>query len=310
MIKRFFCSSVILFWFSALSQNQISDILNYENEVKEISIENEQVAFVDVGSGGRTLIFIHGLSSNLQSWTKNISKLKNSYRCIALDLPGYGKSTKNRTNYSMNDYAGFLKSFIDKKNLQDLILVGHSMGGQIAAHTVLNTQVKFRSLVLIAPAGIETFTEDEAAILEASYTSEMVKASTPEQIRNNYEKNFHEFPEDAKFMVKERIAMKDAEDMNVYSEIVVNNIQAMLDEPVIDRLSEIEIPVLMIYGKKDLLIPNTYFHPSQDVFSLVETAKEKIPNLKVDLIDKAGHFVNFEKSGQVNDSIIKFLNEE
>ncbi|GAA0763183.1 hypothetical protein GCM10009433_24260 [Psychroflexus lacisalsi] len=297
-----------MFWFSALSQNQISDILNYEENVEKILIENEKIAFVDVGSGENTLLFIHGLSSNLQSWNKNISRLKNEYRCIAIDLPGYGKSTKNSTTYSLKDYADFLNSFIEKKNLHDVVLVGHSMGGQVAVHTLLAAQDNFKSLVLIAPAGIETFSENEAALMKASYTAEMVEKSTPEQIRNNFKMNFHQFPEDAEFMVRERIEMKNADDMKIYSEVVVNNIHAMLEEPIIGRLSDIEIPVLMIYGKDDLLIPNTFFHPSQDIASLVKTAKENIRNLKVELINEAGHFVNFEKSKQVNALITEFLN--
>lgn len=308
MIKRIFCSSMLLFWFSAISQNQISNILNYEEKVEKISIENEEIAYVDMGSGQKTLLFIHGLSSNLQSWNKNISELKNEYRCIALDLPGYGKSTKNCTTYSLKDYADFINSFIEKKDLHDVILVGHSMGGQVAVHTVLAAQDNFKSLVLIAPAGIETFSNDEALLMKASYTAEMVENSTPEQIRNNFKMNFYQFPEDAEFMVKERIAMKSTDDMKIYSEVVVNNIHAMLDEPVIDKLSSIEIPVLMIYGKNDLLIPNAYFHPSQNIFSLVETAKEKIQNLRVELISEAGHFVNFEKSALVNAVIREFLN--
>lgn len=308
MSKIIFCSSLLFFWFSALSQNQISDILNYEENVEKISIENEKIAFVDVGSGQNTLLFIHGLSSNLQSWKKNISELKNKYRCIALDLPGYGKSTKNSTTYSLKDYADFLNSFIEKKNLHDVILVGHSMGGQVAMHTLLAAQDNFKSLVLIAPAGIETFSENEAVVMKASYTAEMVEKSTPEQIRNNFKMNFHQFPEDAEFMIQERITMKEADDMKIYSEVVVNNIHAMLDEPVIDRMSDIEIPVLMIYGKNDLLIPNRYFHPAQNITSLVETAKEKIKNLKIELIDEAGHFVNFEKPDQVNTVITEFLN--
>ena len=294
-------------WFSAISQNQISDILNYDEQVEKITVEKEKIAFVDVGSGEKTLLFIHGLSSNLQSWNKNVSKLKNNYRCIALDLPGYGKSTKNSSTYSLKEYADFLNSFIEKKNLQDVILIGHSMGGQVAVQTVLAAQDNFKKLILIAPAGIETFSDDEAKLMKATYTAAIVENSSAEQIRNNFKMNFHQFPEDAEFMIKERIAMKEAEDMKIYSKVVVNNIHAMLDEPVIERLAEIEIPVLMIYGKNDLLIPNTYFHPSQDINSLVQDAEERISDLKVKLISEAGHFVNFEKSEEVNKEISEFL---
>lgn len=297
-------------WFNAVGQNQINDILNYNEEVEKILIAKEKIAFIEAGSGEKTLLFIHGLSSNLQAWNKNISALKNDYRCIALDLPGYGKSTKNRTSYSLADYAGFLNNFIDEKELHNVVLVGHSMGGQIAVHTVLSAPENFKSLVLVAPAGIETFSGEEALAMKAAYTPEIVAGSTPEQIRNNLKMNFYSFPEDAEFMVEERIEMKETDDIKVYSEVVVNNIHAMLDEPVIARLSEIEIPVLMIYGKNDLLIPNKYFHPSQDINSLVKDAKERISFLKVRLIDQAGHFVNFEKSDEVNKEIREFLQQQ
>jgi pimeloyl-ACP methyl ester carboxylesterase len=300
---------MILCWLSAVSQNQISDILNYDEEVKKISIANEKIAFTDEGSGEKTLVFIHGLSSNLKSWYKNVSVLKTDYRCIALDLPGYGKSTKNSTTYSLKDYAGFLNSFIEIKTLTNVVLLGHSMGGQVAVITVLDAPENFKNLVLVASAGIETFSEKEAMVMKASYTTAIVEESTPEQIRNNFEMNFYQFPEDAEFMVRERIAMRDTDDMNIYSEVVVNNIHAMLDEPIIDRLSSIEIPVLMIYGKNDLLIPNKYFHPSQDIRSLVKDAKERISTLKVRLIDEAGHFVNFEKPDEVNEEIKQFLKQ-
>jgi pimeloyl-ACP methyl ester carboxylesterase len=300
---------MILCWLSAVSQNQISDILNYDEEVKKISIANEKIAFTDEGSGEKTLVFIHGLSSNLKSWYKNVSALKADYRCIALDLPGYGKSTKNSTTYSLKDYAGFLNSFIEIKTLTNVVLLGHSMGGQVAVITVLDAPENFINLVIVASAGIETFSEKEAMVMKASYTTAIVEESTPEQIRNNFEMNFYQFPEDAEFMVRERIAMRDTDDMNIYSEVVVNNIHAMLDEPIIDRLSSIEIPVLMIYGKNDLLIPNKYFHPSQDIRSLVKDAKERISTLKVRLIDEAGHFVNFEKPDEVNEEIKQFLKQ-
>jgi pimeloyl-ACP methyl ester carboxylesterase len=300
---------MILCWLSAVSQNQISDILNYDEEVKKISIANEKIAFTDEGSGEKTLVFIHGLSSNLKSWYKNVSALKADYRCIALDLPGYGKSTKNSTTYSLKDYAGFLNSFIEIKTLTNVVLLGHSMGGQVAVITVLDAPENFINLVLVASAGIETFSEKEAMVMKASYTTAIVEESTPEQIRNNFEMNFYQFPEDAEFMVRERIAMRDTDDMNIYSEVVVNNIHAMLDEPIIDRLSSIEIPVLMIYGKNDLLIPNKYFHPSQDIRSLAKDAKERISTLKVRLIDEAGHFVNFEKPDEVNEEIKQFLKQ-
>ncbi|MFO7721405.1 MAG: alpha/beta hydrolase [Gillisia sp.] len=276
--------------------------------MKKISINSEELAYTDEGKGAKTLIFVHGLSSNLEAWKKNISGLSGFFRCVALDLPGYGKSSKNKTSYSLVEYADFLLKFAKEKQLENPVLVGHSMGGQIAVHAVLQSPGYFEKLILVAPAGIETFTEEEARIMKFSYTPEMVKNATDAQIRSNFLVNFYEFPEDAAFMIEDRIAMKSATDFGVYSEIIVNNIGAMLEEPVFDSLDKISIPVLIIYGKNDQLIPNKYFHPTQDIEFLVKGAKTKIPTLKVELINEAGHFVNFEKASEVNQKIECFIN--
>lgn len=307
MIKGIVCSLMTLCFFNSQAQNSISEVLTYDSKVKKISINSEELAYVEEGQGTKTLIFIHGLSSNLEAWKKNISGLNDTYRCIALDLPGYGKSSKNKTDYSLLEYAAIIRKFAEEKQLENPVLVGHSMGGQIAVHTVLQNPGYFEKLILVAPAGIETFTEEEARIMKFSYTPEMVKNATDAQIRSNFLVNFHEFPEDAEFMIQDRIAMKSASDFGVYSEIIVNNICAMLEEPVFEDLDKINIPVMIIYGKNDQLIPNKYFHPTQDLEFLVKAAKEKIPNLTVERIGEAGHFVNFEKASEVNEKIDGFI---
>lgn len=307
-MKRVLWVNLLLFYgISCVSQNKISDVLNYEGEVNKIKINSEEIAYVEQGAGEHTLLFIHGLSSNLEAWRKNITSLGRNYKCVAIDLPGYGKSSKNRNNYSLNEYAAFLRDFIRQKQLENVVPVGHSMGGQIALHLVLDNPEDFEKLVLIAPAGIETFSQQEAMMMKSSYTAAMVENSSPEQIENNYKLNFYSFPSDANFMVEDRIAMKESEDFSTYAQVVVNNISAMLDEPVINDLSRISIPVLMVFGKNDLLIPNKYFHPDESVETLVERAKEEISNLQVELIDEAGHFVNFEKAGEVNSVVETFI---
>ncbi len=308
MKKGILCSILLLGIFTVQAQTTISETLKY-NDVEKISINLEEIAYREMGSGDTTLLFIHGLSSNLEAWNKNIAALKDKYKCIAIDLPGYGKSSKNKLDHSITDYADVIHQFIQKKDLKQTILIGHSMGGQIAIRSVLDYPADFLKLILIAPAGIETFSAGEAQIMKASYTPVMLREATEEQIRANFLINFHEFPEDAEFMVEDRIAMKKASDFENYSQIVVNNIHAMLDEPVIEELSKIKIPVLMIFGSNDALIPNKYFHRDQDLEMLSNIAKEKLPQLEVKIIEDAGHFVNFEKAEIVNKEMSYFLKE-
>ena len=307
MKKGILFSLLLLTIAASTAQEKINELVKYSLPVKSINLNSETIAYAEEGSGEKTLLFIHGLSSTLDAWKKNIQGLKDDYRCIAVDLPGYGKSSRNSTNYSLSDYGGMLQEFIKKKDLKNVILVGHSMGGQIAMHTVLNYPEDFQKLILIAPAGIETFTEQEATLMKASYTPVMVVNTTNDQILANYKLNFFEFPEDAQQMVDDRIRIKSAQDFPAYAEVVVNNIHAMLDEPVIDRIKEINIPVLMIWGANDMLIPNKYLHPSESIENLIKLSEEKFSDLEVEVIDKAGHFVNFEKAEEVNSEIREFL---
>ncbi|WP_035695413.1 alpha/beta fold hydrolase [Christiangramia portivictoriae] len=297
--------SIVLSSLSA--QQTISELATYELPVKTIKINQETIAYTDEGNGDKTLVFVHGLSSNLDSWKKNLQGLTGNYRCIAIDLPGYGKSSRSKTDYSLAEYAKVLNDLVDKMELSNVVLIGHSMGGQISMHSVLEYPQTYEKLILIAPAGIETFTEQEAAVMKSAYTPAMVVNTSDDQILANYKLNFYSFPEEAQSMVDDRIAMKEAEDFPDYAETVVNNIHAMLEEPVIDEIQSIEIPVLMIFGKNDMLIPNKYFHPSESIEGLIETSGEKFQHLEVEVIDEAGHFVNFEKAEAVNAQIKTFL---
>lgn len=307
MKKGILFSLLLLTIASVTAQEQINDLINYSLPVKSITLNSETIAYAELGGGEKTLLFVHGLSSNLDAWKKNIQELKNDYHCIAVDLPGYGKSSRNADNYSLKGYSGILHEFVRQKGLENVILVGHSMGGQIAMHTVLQNPEAFQKLILIAPAGIETFTAQEASLMKASYTPVMVVNTTDEQILANYKLNFYEFPQDAQGMVEDRIRMRTAVDFPDYARVVVNNIHAMLDEPVINRVKDLKLPVLMIFGKNDMLIPNKYLHPLESVENLVKLSQEKFNDLEVTVIDKAGHFVNFEKAEEVNSEIKEFL---
>ena len=68
------------------------DELNYKHPVKKVKLpaSGYTIAYTDEGRGEKTIIFIHGLGSYLQAWIKNVEDLKKDYRCISIDLPGYG----------------------------------------------------------------------------------------------------------------------------------------------------------------------------------------------------------------------------
>ncbi|RMF57502.1 MAG: alpha/beta hydrolase [Calditrichaeota bacterium] len=291
-------------------RTQEFDELQYPFPVKYLQLDDTtRIAYVDEGSGEKTLVFVHGLGSYLPAWKKNIAGLRNQFRCIALDLPGYGKSSKGVYPFSMSYYAEVVHRFLQELNLTNVIVVGHSMGGQIAMTLALLYPDEVEKLVLIAPAGLERFSEGEKKWFMQVMTVDGVRLTPVQQIRKNFYLNFYNFPADAEFMIRDRIALRGARDFEKYCYAVVKSVEGMLKEPVYDYLEEIQSPTLIIFGENDNLIPNPYLHGgrSRDIGRIGD---EKIPNSTLKLIPNSGHFVHYESAEEVNRVIEEFVGME
>jgi pimeloyl-ACP methyl ester carboxylesterase len=265
-----------------------------------------KVFYADQGQGDQTLVFIHGLGSYAPAWKENLVTLQQHFRCIVLDLPGYGKSDKGNYPYTMPFFAEVIQSVILKLDLKNPILAGHSMGGQIAlTHALLYPGVASK-LVLIAPAGFETFHKGERQWFREVMTPDLTRLTTVEQIRLNYAYNFYRMPAAAEFMVLDRIAMRSAVDFPAYCYSIAESVKGMVDYPVFEFLKDIAVPVLVVYGENDNLIPNRFLHGGPTV----KVAKQGMSQLKqgeLKMIPKAGHFVMFEKADAVNQAMIAFI---
>ncbi len=280
---------------------------NYPYIVKKVKFSDHiQIAYVDEGNEDRTLLMIHGLGSYIPAWQKNIEGLKSQFRCIALDLPNYGKSTKGFFPFTMSFFAEVISAFVKKLELKNVILVGHSMGAQIAVTTYLETTTPIEKLVLLAPAGFETFSASDSDFFFKNVTAEFIKAMTVEQIKSNFDLNFHNnsLPADANFMFRDRLAMRDdEEEYNFYAQMVPKCVGGMLEAPVFDRLNQIDIPSLIIYGREDLLIPNKVLHPESTIEQIAESGHKEIPDSQLELLSPCGHFVQWECPKKVNQLI-------
>jgi pimeloyl-ACP methyl ester carboxylesterase len=281
--------------------------LNYPYEVKYAALSgNINLAYVDEGSGDYTIIFIHGLGSYLPAWKKNIEGLKVNYRCIAIDLPGYGKSSKAPHSGMMTFYAGVVNELIENLKLKNVVIAGHSMGGQIGIMAALNYPENIKKLVLVDPAGFEEFTEGQKQWFRDVMTLDGVKKTTVEQIQTNLASNFYNVPDDASFMITDRIAMRTAADFDNYCYAVVQSVNGMVDEPVFQLLDKIKQPTLILFGANDNLIPNRFLNAGKTA-NIAMKGHEKIAGSKLVIVPKAGHFLQFEKPDEVNKEIMGFL---
>ncbi len=302
---------VLLSFFASSAQNNPPTSMqdwHYPYDVHHLRLPGQiDLAYADEGAGEQTLLFIHGLGSYLKAWSKNIDVLKEHHRCIALDLPGYGKSNKDEYPYDMSFFAETVRAFIDSLGLKNVVLVGHSMGGQVAMHTVLRSDKNIEKLILIAPAGFETFTDSERQWLQAVYTAQVIKATPEAQIVKNFEINFHSMPDDARFMIDDRLFMRQTVEYDRYCEMIPQCVKGMLDEPVFDRLPEIGLPTLVIFGENDLLIPNRLLHASLTPLAVAESGHQRIPHSVLKMVPEAGHFVQWEQAEAVNGAVLEFL---
>lgn len=291
--------------FYNLEKKQFNEI-DYKYEVKKQQIENIGIAYIDEGNSDDVILLIHGLGSNAKAWLKNIPSLSENYRVIAVDLPGYGKSSKGYYKYSLSFYADVLTRFLKSLKVDEAVFVGHSMGGQISMVTALEFPGFVKKMVLISPAGFEKFTDGEGDWMKEAMNPEFIQDTPVRSIANNLHANFYETPEDAEFMIADRIMVTGADDFYNYCYAVSKNVAAMINEPVYNKLDEIKQKTLIIFGENDGLIPNPYLHGgyTQDIAKI---GKKKIKNNKLVMLPECGHFAQFEKYEIVNEEILEFL---
>lgn len=268
--------------------------------------DEPQIAYIDEGKGEQTVILVHGLASNAGFWRYNIPDLSKYFRVIAVDLPGYGKSQKGDYPYSISFYAEQLKNLIKELNLKNVVLVGHSMGGQIGIKFAIKYPSVLSKLVLASPAGFEEFQKGEGDWLRSVMTMTAVKSTTEEGIRRNLSNNFFNWDDTWEWMVEERVRMRKAKDFDEFAYTVIKCVNGMLDEPTFDKLNLIKAPTLVVYGKYDGLIPNPYLNPGSTA-EVFEKGVKQIDNSKLVEFDNAGHMIQIEKAVEFNQAVINFL---
>jgi pimeloyl-ACP methyl ester carboxylesterase len=273
---------------------QNSQLVTYPYKTHQVQLPgNVNITYIDEGSAEKALLFIHGLANYALCWKKNIDYLRQFYRCIAIDLPGNGLSDRNEHPFG----------------LKNLTIIGHSMGGQIAMTAVINHPECAQSLVLCAPAGFERFTALDKTLYYGTLQFFDYLSTDEFSLRKTVERGFYHFPSQAENMITELIGIVKANKAPYYKKMLEGCVRGLLEEIVYDKLQTIKQPTLILFGKKDELIPNKLLHHISTEKLAAEAVKE-IPGAKLKLFPDCGHFVQWEKADEVNKDIIMFLEGE
>ena len=118
----------------------------------KITDQGVNIAYTDNGKGDTTLLFVHGWCINKTYWTNQVSFFSKKYRVVTIDLPGFGQSGKNRDVWNTEAFGKDIDSVMAELNLKNVILVGHSMAGDIVLQAAINAPGK-----VIALVGVDNF---------------------------------------------------------------------------------------------------------------------------------------------------------
>jgi sigma-B regulation protein RsbQ len=99
--------------------------------MKEIKRDNAIINYNITGSGDTTLLFVHGSYIDQIYWAAQVDYFSKNYKVVTFDLPGHGKSGRERIHWSVNGFAEDVSFVIKELNLKNVILIGHSLGGDI-----------------------------------------------------------------------------------------------------------------------------------------------------------------------------------
>lgn len=127
-----------------------------------ISVNEINVNYIDEGVGD-VVLMLHGWGSNAGLFKSQIDVLKKQYRVIALNLPGFGGSDEPKTPFNVDDYAHFVLDFLNKLEINDVSLIGHSVGGRIIIKLMSydNKNINVNKIVLVDSAGVKPKTQSK-----------------------------------------------------------------------------------------------------------------------------------------------------
>jgi pimeloyl-ACP methyl ester carboxylesterase len=137
---------------------------------KQITIREKKVEinYFQQGQGDTTLLFLHGWCIDGMYWKNQVDYFSKTYNVFAIDLPGFGKSKAERTNWTIEEYANDVTAFIDTMNLKNVVIIGHSMAGEIMLQTALTNNPK-----IVGVVGVDNF-----KFIDVAFTPEQMKQMT------------------------------------------------------------------------------------------------------------------------------------
>lgn len=269
---------------------------------RQLEVQGRRVNVLDTGGGGRRpLLFLHGWSSNWQIFLLNIAAFMQTHRCIAIDLPGFGASEMPDEPITIRGYAKTVDAICDALGVDCVSVVGNSMGGFIGAELALSFDTRVDRLVLVSAAGLST---EHLARGPALVLARVVTAGVPYTRR--FQAAVVHRPRLRRAGMQWVVRYPEKLSVPLAQELVLSfgkpgfvpALAALLEYSYRDRLAAIEIPVLIVWGRNDLLVP---------VGDAARYQRLIGDNACVAILEDTGHAPMLERPSRFNELLRGFL---
>lgn len=249
-----------------------------------VEVAGERVRLATAGSGP-TLLYLHGAGGF--SWYPMLERLTERHRVLAPEHPGFGHAAEVPGWLAgISDLAYFYLDFLAKLDLQQVHLVGHSLGGWTAAEIAIRSTARLKSVSLLAPAGVPAENVPYGDIF--LWTQE-------EHARNSF--------------FDQRLAEERMRGLeNIDQDVMLQNRAAAarlgwsprLHNPQLPRwLHRIDVPTLVVWGEEDRICP----------FELSRTFLENMAGARLCALPRTGHALHTERPAEVAVRLAAFITE-
>lgn len=292
---------IIFFGHRDIPLNELK--VKYTNtESSFISVNGMDVHFRDEGSETDSIpiVLIHGTASSLHTFDAWTNSLKNSNRVIRMDLPAFGLTGPfPDRNYSIANYTSFIKDFLTALKIKQCVLVGNSLGGQIAWNFTLEQPDMVEKLILIDAAGYPLNSKSVPIafkLAQIPVLKNLLTFITPRfLVRTSVDNVYFDTSKVTDSLVERYFELTLREGNR---QALVDRLKTSKDTGAYKNIENIKQPTLILWGAHDLLIPveNAYmFHTD-------------LPNGTLVILDDTGHTPMEESPIESLEFVTNFLN--
>ncbi|MEW2352960.1 alpha/beta hydrolase [Spirillospora sp. NPDC029432] len=260
--------------------------------------------YTDVGTG-RPVVLIHGFPLSGRAWERQErALLAAGHRVITYDRRGFGKSSQPSIGYDYDTFAADLAALVEALDLHDFDIAGHSMGGgEVARYLGTYGTARVRRAAIIG--GVPPYllkTPETPDGVPQSVFDEIAAALTDDRLAyfTEWNKNFYNLDENLGTRISEE-AVRDAWNTAVgASPTGTVACVATWHTDFRDDLPKIDIPVLVMHGTADRILP---------IEACGRPTHEAVPGSRYVAIEGAPHGLCWTHAAEVNDALLTFLGE-